>query len=289
MVDSEGEEEEGEEIGERSAKQQKMDTLQQQMSKISEGMDELKKNVATKEDMKGVNKRLKTIESEQKNLDSRLTKLEREKANDTRPQSNRRPRPLQADMPERNASEFRRARRSVLLSPVEWSEGGLEGIKKFLINELSIPEDVVMDLQLEDIRPIHPKKLPAHRKNMEEGKKVHVSLRDSHERDLVFSYTGNLRTPARLDIVIPEFLQSTKAKLEGLAYKIRKHARESNNKKVMTSLRLDDKTEGLTMAVREEKDQLWLHYSLLELKQLESKLVHATEGEETEEEEDEFV
>ena len=54
-----------------------MNSLQQQMTKMLEGMADLNKNVATKEDMKGVNNRLRSIETEQKSLGARLTKIER--------------------------------------------------------------------------------------------------------------------------------------------------------------------------------------------------------------------
>ena len=286
-VESE-EEEESEDpgAGRRLAKQQKMDSLQQQMAKMLEGMEDLKKNVATKDDIRGVNSRLRTIESEHKNLDSRLTRLERDKANAGRPMAGQRPRPIQSDRSDLLSAEYRKARRSIMISPVT---GGEDGIKHFLINNLKIPEEVVKDLQMENIRPIHPKKLPAHRKETTEAKKLHLSLRDSYERDLVVSYTVNLEFPARLDIVIPEHLQSQKAKLEGLAYKIRKHAKDTADKKIMTSLRLEDKTEGLVMAVREDRDEPWLHYTFQELKQLESKLGRTGVDVDDGEEGDEFV
>ena len=41
----------------------------------------------------------------------------------------------------------------------------------------------------------------------------------------------------------------------------------------MTSLRLDDKTESLKLAVRESKENKWLYYTLDELKQLELSIV----------------
>lgn len=56
----------------------------------------------------------------------------------------------------------------------------------------------------------------------------------------------------------------------------------------MTSLSLDERSEGLTMAVRENKQDPWLHYSFQELKQLESKLCRGP-LEEDEEEEEEMV
>lgn len=134
--------------------------------------------------------------------------------------------------------------------------------------------------------------MPAHRKESTETKKVHISLRDSYERNLVISYTSNLQHPSRLNIVVPDYLHPLKTKLEGLAYKIRKHAKDTSDKKVMNSLRLDDKTEGLSMAVRENKTDPWLHYSFQELKQLESRLVrNGMEGcgEEREEDEEDMV
>ena len=56
----------------------------------------------------------------------------------------------------------------------------------------------------------------------------------------------------------------------------------------MTSLRLDDRSESLLMAVREEKTEPWLHYSLQELRQLESKLGRM-DREADQDEEDDYV
>ena len=123
---------------------------------------------------------------------------------------------------------------------------------------------MIEDLDIQDVKPIHPKKLPANRKEMTESKKTHLSLRDSYERDLVVSYTSNLEFPARLDIVVPKYLQPLRVKLESLAYRVRKHARDTDDKKVMTSLRLDDMSVSLVMAVREEKKDPWLYYSYSE-------------------------
>ena len=62
---------------------------------------------------------------------------------------------------------------------------------------------------------------------------------------------------SKLEIVIPEYLVSLKSKLDRLAYKVRKHATD-NGKKVATSLRLDDQTESLTVAVGQGKESQWL-------------------------------
>ena len=278
------EESEEEEDNQRAAKQRKMDSLQLQMKKMLDGMEELKKNVATKEDIRGVNGRLRVIESEQKSFDDRLKRIERDKANGSNgPTNGPRPRPLNIDRSMDEAANYRKARRSLYISPVD---PDLENVRNYLKKELGIPDKAVDDMKLEDIRPIHPKKMPAHRKDSAVANKTHISVRDSYERDLVVSYTTNLKPPARLDIVVPEHLLSLKAKLEGLAYKLRKHAKDTSDKKIMTSLRLDDKTESLTMAVRESREDPWLHYSFQELKQLESKICR---GPPAEEDEDEFV
>ena len=168
-----GEEEEEEEDNQRASKQQKMDSLQSQMAKLLEGMEELKKNVTTKEDIRGVNSRLRTIEMEHKSFETRLTKIERDKANMSRPTVGPRPRPLNADKSSNDSADFRKARRSLLISPVE---ADLDSVRKYLCNEMDMPVDVVEDLQLEDIRPIHPKKVPAHRKESAETKKKTISI-----------------------------------------------------------------------------------------------------------------
>ena len=84
-----------------------------------------------------------------------------------------------------------------------------------------------------------------------------------------------------MDIVIPDFLTPLKSKLDGLAYKLRQHTSKSG-KKISTSIRLNDKTNSLTMAVRDGKDVPWLHYTLQELKQLESSLEDRVRGREEE-------
>ena len=129
VVESE-EEEEDLQLGRSNTKQRKMDSLQQQMSRMLEGMDELKKNMATKEDIRSVNGRLRSIESEQKSFESRLTQLERDKANETRPTVGPRPRPLRLGGIESDVADFRKARRSVLLSPVDATQ---EAVKQFLL------------------------------------------------------------------------------------------------------------------------------------------------------------
>ena len=52
--------------------------------------------------------------------------------------------------------------------------------------------------------------------------KIRFSLRDSYERDLIISYASNL-----LDIVIPRYLMPIRSKLDEIAYRLRKHTRET--------------------------------------------------------------
>ena len=108
-------------------------------------------------------------------------------------------------------------------------------------------------------------------------------LRDVHERDVVISYASNMSGEARLDIVIPDYLMSVKSQFDAMSYRLRKHVDLTSGNKVHTSLRLDDKSRGLSMTVRMSREEQWLHYSLKELRELESKLVGAGGGEEEEE------
>ena len=99
---------------------------------------------------------------------------------------------------------------------------------------------------------------------------------------MVFSYSSNLRGNSRVEIVVPDSLLSIKSQLEAVAYRLRKHTEKTGGTKLATSLRLDDKTEGLKLAVRQKKEDGWLYYSLAELKQLEGSLVGVGEDEEEE-------
>ena len=120
------------------------------MKKMLDGMEDLKKNVATKEDMRGVNGRLRAIETEQRSLDDRLKRIERDKANNScpGPLAGPRPRPLNLDRSLDEAAQYRKARRSVYISPVKPDR---ESVKEYLRSELGIPDEVVDDITLEDI------------------------------------------------------------------------------------------------------------------------------------------
>ena len=84
-----------------------------------------------------------------------------------------------------------------------------EGVKEFQKKKMALPAEVVNDLLINDIKKIHPKNLPSHRQKAEETGKVRFSLADSYERDLVISYSSNLRGDDKLEVVIPLWMKTT--------------------------------------------------------------------------------
>ena len=175
---------------------------------------------------------------------------------------------------DRETIAFIDARRSLYLSP---TMPYVPNVKDFLLNAMNLPEDLVSNLQISNVRRIYPRKLPAHRQKTDEERKVVIMLRDAHERDVVISYASNLTGEDRIDIVIPDHLLSLKSQFDSLSYRLRKHVKLTSGNKVQTSLRLDDRSQSLLMAVRMSKEEPWLHYSIRELKELEAKLVKGDE------------
>ena len=228
----------------------------------------LKSTLASKEDIKGLDKRLENVEKDQSDTHKRLDKLERELERGG-PRRNEDKRSFKPREPtDRQQVDYLDARRSLLISPAEAHPAN---VKDFLIAQMKISQDVVRDMEIGDIRQIHPKNVPSHRLGSE-ARKVKFRLRNSYERDLVLSYNRNLSGNNRVDIVIPDFLIPLKSKFDAIGYKLRHHTNKTGNK-ISTSIRLDDKTTSLTMAVRDSQDVPWLHYTLEELKQLESSLI----------------
>ena len=271
--------------GERQAKISKMDDLKQQLSLVIGSLTEIKGKMVVKEDIEGIKNKLGGLEGAQKEMSKQQRKMEErltslEKGNGRKPGPSYRP--IVGKPSARFTDEYNKARRSILLAPVQ---PYLPNLKDFFLNVMDIPQEIVADLELSDIRRVHPRKLPAHRKKLDETKKVHVSFRNHQERDVVVSYASNLKSDCKLEIVVPDHLTSLKSKLDRLAFKIRKHASD-NGKKVSTSLRLDDASESLVAAVRDGKDSQWLYYSIEELEQLESSLGKGGSGSEDEEEDE---
>ena len=264
----------------RQAKVSKMDDLKAQLGLVLGSLTEIKGKMVVKDDLKGIKQRLSGLEDSQKEMtgrqkgiEDRLTSLERGERKKADPNNG------QETSSPKFTEDFIKARRSLLLSPVQ---PYIPNLKDYLLNYMKVPEDIVADIQMSDIRRVHPRKMPPHRKKQDDTKKVHVSFRDSHERDVIVSYASNLPENCKLDIVIPDHLMTTKSKLDRLAFKIRKHAAD-NDKRVSTSLRLDDSTESLVTAVRDGKDSQWLYYSVMELEELESSLCKTGPGEDYEE------
>ena len=246
-----------------------------------------------KEDLVGIKERSGEVEesqkemvNKQKDIQARLLNLEkdREKDKDRGPDTQRRAgprhRPLGVDVGKNNEN-FIMARRSLHFSPLEPHSAN---VKDFLLTRMKVPQEVVADIMLSGIRKIHPKRLPAHRQGSNTSKKIIVNFRDSQECDMIVSYASNLTGDARMDVVIPDHLMSMRSQLDRLTYKIRKHASD-NNKKVTTSIRLDDQSQGLVAAVREGKEGKWLYYTVQELEELESALYRGPVEEDSDEEE----
>ena len=248
-----------------------MDNLQESINKVLNEVAGIKATVASKEDVQKIAGRLDKLEHNQQcmsvsqtDIKRRIDALEKEKV-----RLGPHPRPLREQNSSKNQDKFIEARRSLYLSPVI---PNVPNIKDFLLSKMQVPQDLVADLEITNIRKIYPRNLPAHRRSTDGEKKVHISLRDSHERDVVISYATNLEPGNRIEIVVPEHLRSLKSQFDNLGYKIRRHASLAGQKKVMTSLRLDDGSQSLVMAVRDNKDEPWLNYSIGELRELESKL-----------------
>ena len=226
--------------------------------------------------MKAIKGRLEKVENQQLSMSvsladtqKRIDRLEKNRP----PENNMNVQKGKEDTP-RMIEAFLDARRSLVVSP---AVANLANIKDFMLAHLKIPLAVVNDLTISKIKQIHPRNLPAHRRETQPNKKAQFSLSDAYERDLVISYATNLQEGNRIDIVIPDHLLHIRSQFENLSYKLRKHA-QLTGKKVTTSIRLNDRTQGLIMAVKDNKEDPWSHYSLRELKELESSLTKTPRG-----------
>ena len=262
----------------RSKMEEKLDVLLREMKAIKE-------TVATKEDMTAINGRLGKVENQQLSMSvtmadtqKRLERLERGRP----PSTDQTGGLLRKEENPRLIEAYLDARRSLIISP---SAAHLPNIKDFMLAHLKMPLDVVNDLTISKIKRIHPRNLPAHRRETQPDKKTQFSLNDAYERDLVISYATNLQEGNRIDIVIPDHLLNVKSQFENLSYKLRKHA-QLTGKKVTTSIRLDDRSQGLIMAVKDKKEDPWSHYSLQELKELEGSLTKTPMGARTDDEDE---
>ena len=262
---------------ERQAKISKMDDLKDQLGLVLGSLTEIKGKMVVKQDLAGIKSRLEGVEESQKEMSKQQKKIE-ERLDSLERGGTRRPGPSHRPLSERSSikfsEEFNKARRSLLLAPVQ---PYLPNLKDYFLNIMEIPVEIVSDLELTDIRRVHPRKMPSHRKKLDETKRVHVSFRNNQERDVVVSYASNLKEDCKLDIVVPDHLTSLKSKLDRLSYKIRKHASD-NGKKVSTSLRLDDATESLVAAVRYDKEDQWLYHTAEELEKLVASLDKEDDG-----------
>ena len=76
--------------------------------------------------------------------------------------------PVDSTIGLKNTEAFVAARRSLYLSPVE---PYLANLKDFLLNKMGMLVDTVANLSISNIRKIHPRKMPSHRKNTDVTKK----------------------------------------------------------------------------------------------------------------------
>ena len=153
---------------------------------------------------------------------------------------------------------FKQARRSVMLHPTDATDGD---VRKFLIRKLQIMQDAVEDMTFQEIKKIYPKK--------SKDAKVYILIRlkSNHERDMIMSHASNLPKDCSIETVIPNHLSSLKSLLDGHAYKFRARARDEGGK-VSTSVRLDELSNSLVLAVRKEKGN-WRSYNQEELRLME--------------------
>ena len=99
-----------------------------------------------------------------------------------------------------------------------------------------------------------------------------VEFTNIHQRDLALSHAAHLPPGSSIDIVIPDHLLQLQRHLNHFGYRFRKHARETRNEKIFTSVRLDDDTNSLQLAVRPKKDKPWKYYSRKELRELDDNM-----------------
>ena len=52
------------------------------------------------------------------------------------------------------------------------AEPTVEGVEAFLLKRMQIPEEVVKDLEINNVKKTHPKNLPIHRQSTDAGNKV---------------------------------------------------------------------------------------------------------------------
>ena len=145
--------------GERQAKISKMDDLKQQLSLVIGSLTEIKGKMVVKEDIEGIKNKLGGLEGAQKEMSKQQRKMEErltslEKGNGRKPGPSYRP--IVGKPSARFTDEYNKARRSILLAPVQ---PYLPNLKDFFLNVMDIPQEIVADLELSDIRRVHPRKL----------------------------------------------------------------------------------------------------------------------------------
>lgn len=119
--------------------------MENKIDNLLKELVELKSTVATKEDIVQVKERIGAVEKSQLDqlrtqldIQKRLEKLEAGEREATQPNP-RRPRPLGKVDEGKSSEDYYKARRSLMISPVESSE---EGIKEFLKKQMGVPRAI---------------------------------------------------------------------------------------------------------------------------------------------------
>ena len=99
--------------------------------------------------------------------------------------------------------------------------------------------EAVASLSIIEIRKIF--QIPGRKKKQRnKDSKVKLVFGSISDRDLVLGHAPNLPSDYLVEIVIPDYLQSSKRFLEKFAYKIRCRAREMHETNFSTSICMDD-------------------------------------------------
>lgn len=136
---------------------------------------------------------------------------------------------------------FWAARRSLALSPVDPMGGDLESAaRQFLVNSLRMSADDVKAMSVTavasptiSVKGRRPK-IPT----------VVVTFEDSRTRDAALAHAPNLTAEDRVSIVVPDFLQARRRKLENTAYYLRN---DEATKGTKTFIRLNDEEFSLDL------------------------------------------
>ena len=103
-------------------------------------------------------------------------------------------------------------------------------------------------------------------------------LGSMYDRDLIMGHASNLSEDHLIELVIPDYLQSLKKFLDRFAYRVRKRARDIHETRFSTAIRMDDEVQSLFLAVREQGEEDWMHYTKEEIEDMDGDLTEIRGG-----------